>query len=132
MKKSAITLGLFGALVVGATIRLIDSYDLQDGYRLQSVFGHRGIFRGFFHPVVEGDMISVQGSRNGYIYGSTSIGTSPDPRYFILHTSTSTVEWVEPELFFSKLASYGCPRPDMNKEVNIAGLRSRLGKFSRE
>ncbi len=72
--------------------------------------------------------MGVQGSKNGFIFG----WVKESGRYFIVHTKTAAVEWHDADTFRRALAKYGCPASDMNKEVNLAGLRDGFRKFSSE
>ncbi len=108
----------------------LDSHPLQNGYRIQGWLGRGGkIYSGYFKPVVNAEVMGVQGSKQGYIFGWVA-GRSNC--YFVLNTVTGQVEWFDSTEQARKLASLGCPAPDMNKEVNLTELKNRLRSFSRE
>ncbi|MGJ3243745.1 MAG: hypothetical protein ACFE0O_12455 [Opitutales bacterium] len=129
MKKATI-IGVIVIALLGAFVLFeFRSYPLQDGYRLQGFKGSHGqIYNGYFRKALDGDVNGVQGSQKGIIFGWV-IGKPKN--YFILHTQDGKVEWLDASDQAQKLASYGCPKPDMNKEVNLAGLRIDTRKFSR-
>lgn len=129
MKKAVVIASLVIALLVAVAALGYHSFPLQDGYRLQGRRGSHGqVYRGYFTKVIDGEVMGVQGSKKGIIFGW--VGGEPN-RYFILHTTSGQIEWLAPLDHAQKVVSYGCPRPDMNKEVNLAGLRSNFREFSR-
>ena len=129
MKKAVVITIVVVALLAAVAAVRYHSFPLQDGYRLQGRSGSHGqVYRGHFTKVVDGEVMGVQGSKKGIIFGW--VGGGPN-RYFILHTQSGQIEWLSSMEQVQKLASYGCPRPDMNKEVNLAGLRSNFRAFVR-
>lgn len=131
MKKAAIIVIVVFGLAASFIFLTFRSYPLQDGYRLQGFAGSHGqIYRGYFNKALDGDINGVQGSQKGIIFGWV-IDKKPN-RYFILHTEDGKVEWLDASDRTHKLASYGCPAADMNKEVNLTGLRTGFRAFSRK
>ncbi len=128
MRKIAlISISLAFALVCLGIARTL-SYPLQDGYRLQGgLSSHGNLYRGYLFSVIRDEVMGVQGSKKGFIYGWVKSG-----RYFIVNTKTTHVEWHDASSFRRALATHGCPPSDMNKEVNLAGLRDGFRQFSIE
>ena len=119
-------------LCVGFTVLGVafDSYPLQDGYRLQGWLGGGGkIYSGYFKPIISADVMGTQGSNQEIIFGWVAGRPS---NYFVLNTKTGRVEWLNATEQAHRLATLGCPAPDMNREVNLIELKNRFRSFSRE
>lgn len=129
MKKLKLTItGLILTLFVGGLV-WNSSFPLQDGYRLQGgLFSNGCLYRGWFFKVISEEVMGLQGSKKGFIYGWVKGGN----RYFIVNTKTSEVEWHDAGSFGFALVKYGCPSSDMNREVNLTSLRDGLRRFSSE
>ena len=119
---------VFAVICVGIAKNF--SFPLQDGYRLQGgLSSHGHLYRGYLFSVISEEVMGVQGSKKGFIYGCVA----ESGRQFIVNTKTAGVEWHDDAVSFSRaLAKYGCPAADMSKEVNLAGLREGFRKFSSE
>lgn len=128
MKKlpSIIAITFFSCILLNA---LWSSYPLQDGYRLQGRFDSHGqIYKGYFELVIDEEVMGVQGSANGYLFGwvmGSPQDTMDAKTYFILNTASGDVKWFSGDEFSSALKKYGCPKSDMNKEINLAGFKNK-------
>ena len=108
---------------------LSQPYPLQDGYYLQrNGSGYGYLSKGYLMPVVTEPILGIQGSTKGYIYG----WTNPKPnqsKYFIVNTKTSKVEWLSYNELNEKCKDLAIGKPDMNKEINLAGLSLKTGVY---
>jgi len=130
MKKLGVIIFVVIGLVASFIMLTFRSYPLQDGYRLQGfMWSHGQLYRGYFSKVLDGDVNGIQGSEKGMIFGWV-IAKKPN-RYFILHTEENKIEWLDASDQAQRLAFCGCPAADMNKEVNLTGLKTGFRTFSR-
>jgi hypothetical protein len=118
MKYIFVTLTILFLLLFAAW----EKYPLQDGYTLAGFKGHHGwVFGKNLFPLVSEEVLGVQGCKKGYLFGWVKTGKS-----FIIKTNENRVIWLSPQEQFKFIETVGCPKNNMDNDINLAGFE--MGK----
>ena len=106
-------------------IKIGSAHLLQDGYYLNKY----GLSKGHFHYIITENIMGIQGSKKGYIYGWVN-DKSHGSKDFIVNTHTGELKWFSK---FEEMSAYckelGIPNSNMEIETNIWSLIDNTNSY---